>query len=90
LVDHLAHARDLGFHLILARRSGGAGRAMYEATLNRLKELNSASLIMSCGRDEGVLFGNTRPVLMPPGRGTYGTRAGEGLIQTDWLPLAEP
>ncbi|MEV0103079.1 FtsK/SpoIIIE domain-containing protein, partial [Nocardia sp. NPDC050789] len=90
LVDHLAHARDLGFHLILARRSGGAGRAMYEATLNRLKELNSASLIMSCGRDEGVLFGNTRPALMLPGRGTYGTRAGEDLIQTGWLAPAEP
>ncbi|WP_405489320.1 type VII secretion protein EccCa [Nocardia sp. NBC_00511] len=89
LVDHLAHARDLGFHLIIARRSGGAGRAMYEATLNRLKELNSASLIMSCSRDEGVLFGNTRPALMPPGRGTYGTRAGEELIQTDWMPSSE-
>ncbi|MFE6862730.1 type VII secretion protein EccCa [Nocardia sp. NPDC057668] len=86
LLDHLAHARDLGFHLIIARRSGGAGRAMYEATLNRLKELNSAALIMSCGRDEGVLFGNTRPSLMPPGRGTYVTRAGEDLIQLGRLP----
>ncbi|MTE11615.1 type VII secretion protein EccCa [Nocardia aurantiaca] len=90
MVDHLAHARDLGFHLILARRSGGAGRAMYEATLNRLKELNSASLVMSCSRDEGILFGDTRPSLMPPGRGTYGTRAGEELIQTGWMPPAEP
>ncbi|MFE5289043.1 type VII secretion protein EccCa [Nocardia sp. NPDC056611] len=90
LVDHLAHSRDLGFHLILARRSGGAGRAMYEATLNRLKELNAASLVMSCGRDEGVLFGNTRPAPMPPGRGTYGTRSGEELVQTGWLPSAEP
>ncbi len=89
LIDHLAHARDLGFHVILARRSGGAGRAMYEATLNRLKELNSASLVMSCSRDEGILFGNTRPSLMPPGRGTYGTRAGEDLIQTGWLPPSD-
>ncbi|MEC3913238.1 type VII secretion protein EccCa [Nocardia sp. CDC160] len=89
MVDHLAHARDLGFHVILARRSGGAGRAMYEATLNRLKELNSASLVMSCSRDEGVLFGNTRPSLMPPGRGTYATRASEELIQTGWMPPAD-
>ncbi len=88
LVDHLAHARDLGFHLIVARRSGGAGRAMYEATLNRMKELNSAALIMSCSRDEGVLFGTTRPSLMPPGRGTYVTRTGEDLIQLGWLPPA--
>ncbi|MFI1915114.1 type VII secretion protein EccCa [Nocardia sp. NPDC020380] len=88
LVDHLAHARDLGFHVIIARRSGGAGRAMYEATLNRMKELNAASLVMSCSRDEGILFGTTRPSLMPPGRGTYGTRAGEDLIQLGWLPTA--
>ncbi|WP_067711760.1 type VII secretion protein EccCa [Nocardia yamanashiensis] len=88
MVDHLAHARDLGFHLIIARRSGGAGRAMYEATLNQLKELNSAALVMSCSRDEGILFGNTRPALMPPGRGTYVTRAGEDLVQLGWLPPA--
>ncbi|WP_459955965.1 type VII secretion protein EccCa [Nocardia sp. IFM 10818] len=88
LVDHLAHARDLGFHLIIARRSGGAGRALYEATMNRLKELNSAALIMSCHKDEGILFGNTKPALMPPGRGTYATRSGDQLIQLGWLPPA--
>ncbi|WP_330183321.1 type VII secretion protein EccCa [Nocardia sp. NBC_01503] len=88
LVDHLAHARDLGFHLIIARRSGGAGRALYEATMNRMKELNSAALIMSASREEGILFGNTRPSLMPPGRGTYVTRSGEDLIQLGWLPPA--
>ncbi|MFI6870133.1 type VII secretion protein EccCa [Nocardia sp. NPDC050406] len=88
LVDHLAHARDLGFHLIIARRSGGAGRAMYEATLNRMKELNSTALIMSCSRDEGVLFGTVRPSPQPPGRGTYVTRSTEELIQIGWLPPA--
>ncbi|NNH71927.1 type VII secretion protein EccCa [Nocardia uniformis] len=85
LVDHLAHARDLGFHLIIARRSGGAGRAMYEATLNRMKELNSAALIMSCSRDEGVLMGSVRPSPQPPGRGTYVTRGSEELVQLGWL-----
>ncbi|WP_280359032.1 type VII secretion protein EccCa [Nocardia otitidiscaviarum] len=86
LVDQLAHARDLGFHLIVARRSGGAGRAMYESTLNRMKELNSAALIMSCSRDEGTLVGSVRPSPQPPGRGTYVTRAAEELIQLGWLP----
>ncbi|MFF3224918.1 type VII secretion protein EccCa [Nocardia suismassiliense] len=86
LVEHLPHARDLGFHLIIARRSGGAGRAMFEATLARMKDLGSAGLIMSCSRDEGVLMGTTRPSPMPPGRGTYVTRNTEGLIQTAWMP----
>ncbi|MGO4615582.1 type VII secretion protein EccCa [Nocardia sp. 2YAB30] len=87
LVEHLPHARDLGFHLVIARRSGGASRAMYEATLARMKDLGSAGLIMSCSRDEGVLMGTTRPSLMPPGRGTLITRNGEGLVQSAWMPL---
>ncbi|MBL1075126.1 type VII secretion protein EccCa [Nocardia sp. 2] len=86
VVDQLAHARDLGFHVIIARRSGGAARAMYETTLNRMKELNSSALTMSCSRDEGAMFGNTRPFFMPAGRGTYFTRNGEGLIQLGWIP----
>ncbi|MFF0542605.1 type VII secretion protein EccCa [Nocardia thailandica] len=89
LVDHLPHARDLGFHLIIARRSGGASRAMYEATIARMKDLGSAGLIMSCSRDEGVLMGTTRPGAKPAGRGTYVTRNSEGLIQTGWMPQPE-
>jgi S-DNA-T family DNA segregation ATPase FtsK/SpoIIIE len=89
LVEHLPHARDLGFHLIIARRSGGASRAMYEATLARMKDLGSAGLIMSCNKDEGVLMGTTRPGLKPPGRGTYVTRNSEDLIQLAWMPAAE-
>ena len=31
LEEHLPHARDVGLHLVLARRSGGAGRAAVRA-----------------------------------------------------------
>ncbi|UGT53526.1 type VII secretion protein EccCa [Nocardia asteroides] len=89
LVEHLPHARDLGFHVIIARRSGGAGRAMYEATLARMKDLGSAGLILSCSRDEGVLLGTTRPGPKPTGRGTFVTRNSEGLVQTAWMPQPE-
>ncbi|MFD3507616.1 type VII secretion protein EccCa [Nocardia sp. NPDC058666] len=89
LVEHLPHARDLGFHLIIARRSGGASRAMYEATLARMKDLGSAALVMSCSKDEGVMVGTTRPGPKPPGRGTFVTRNSEGLVQTAWMPQAE-
>ncbi|RJO72133.1 type VII secretion protein EccCa [Nocardia panacis] len=87
LSERLAHARDLGFHLIIARRSGGASRAMFEAVIARMKDLNSAGLIMSCSRDEGVLMGTTRPSFMPPGRGTLVTRSSEGLVQLGSMPL---
>ncbi|SLH88737.1 cell division protein FtsK [Mycobacteroides abscessus subsp. abscessus] len=89
LLEHLPHARDLGFHLIVARRAGGASRAMYESTMARMKDLGSAGLIMSCPKDEGVLMGTVRPSPLPPGRGTYITRNAQELIQLAWMPAAE-
>ncbi|MEU7764859.1 type VII secretion protein EccCa [Nocardia sp. NPDC049190] len=88
LLEDLPHARDLGFHVIIARRSGGASRAMFEATLARMRDLGSAGLTLSCSKDEGVLMGTRRPSPMPAGRGTFVTRNTEGLIQTAWMPLS--
>ena len=86
LVELLPHAKDIGFHLIVARRSGGAARALYEPTIARMRDLVSAGLIMSGSRDEGNLLGTVRASAMPPGRGTFVTRRGAGLIQTAWMP----
>jgi S-DNA-T family DNA segregation ATPase FtsK/SpoIIIE len=89
LADLLPQARDIGLHLILARRSGGAGRAMYDPVIQRLKELDSPGFVMSGNRDEGVLFGNVRPSPQPAGRGTLVRRSdGVNLVQTAWLAPA--
>ena len=89
LVEHLPHARDLGFHLIVARRSGGASRAMFESTMARMKDFGAAGLIMSCPKDEGVLMGSVRPSPLPPGRGTYVTRNSQELIQLGWMSAVD-
>ncbi|WP_369023234.1 type VII secretion protein EccCa [Nocardia cyriacigeorgica] len=86
IVEYLPHAKDVGFHLVIARRSGGASRAMYEATIARLRDLATPGLIMSGSREEGNLLGNVRPSAMPPGRGTMVSRSGVELIQTSWMP----
>ncbi|WP_019929479.1 type VII secretion protein EccC [Nocardia sp. BMG111209] len=86
LVEFLPLARDLGLHMIVARRSGGAARAMYDPVISRLKDLASAGLIMSGSREEGNLIGGVRPSAMPDGRGTLVTRNGIDLIQTAWTP----
>ncbi|MEU4157767.1 type VII secretion protein EccCb [Actinoplanes sp. NPDC026670] len=85
LAELLPYAHDIGLHLIIARRAGGAGRAMYEPLLHRLRELAVPALIMSGDRDEGRLFGSVRPGPQPPGRG-YLVRGGDDvtLIQTAW------
>ncbi|PKV76813.1 S-DNA-T family DNA segregation ATPase FtsK/SpoIIIE [Nocardia fluminea] len=82
LVELLPRARDLGFHLITARRSGGAGRATKDdAILARMRDVGAAGLILSCRQEEGVIMGDTEPFPMPPGRCTYVTRSTAGRIQ---------
>ncbi len=87
LAPLLPHARDLGFHVIIARRSGGAGRAMFGSVISGMKDMGSAGLMMSASKDEGVLWGNVRSTPLPVGRGAYVSRAGEELIQTAWMSL---
>ncbi|MEV4104966.1 type VII secretion protein EccCa [Nonomuraea sp. NPDC049649] len=91
LADLLPQARDIGLHLVLARQSGGAGRAMFDPAVQRLKEMASPALIMSGNRDEGQLFGNVRPQPLPAGRGFYvDRRTGSRLIQTAYLEQEQP
>ncbi|MGB2569332.1 type VII secretion protein EccCa [Micromonospora citrea] len=87
LEEYLPQARDIGLHLVLARRSGGAARAQYEPVVQRLRELSTAGLVMSGSPDEGQLVGPVRPGPLPPGRGRLVTRReGVRLVQLAHLP----
>ncbi|MGH3780483.1 MAG: type VII secretion protein EccCb, partial [Pseudonocardiaceae bacterium] len=87
LVEFLAQAKDVGLHLVLARRCGGAARALFEPVTARLRELSTPGIVMSGNPDEGPLLGNVKPTPMPPGRGTLVDRkTGRQLVQTAWLP----
>ncbi|WP_327033647.1 type VII secretion protein EccCa [Micromonospora ureilytica] len=87
LEEHLPHARDIGLHLVLARRSGGAGRAQYEPIVQRLRELSTSGLVMAGNPEEGALVGPVRPGPLPPGRGRLVTRReGVRLVQLAQLP----
>jgi S-DNA-T family DNA segregation ATPase FtsK/SpoIIIE len=85
LLELLPHARDLGLHVVVARRSGGAARAMFDPFLARLRDLGCMGLTMSAGPDDGVLLGAVRPMTQPPGRGTL-TRRGQPnqVVQVAW------
>jgi S-DNA-T family DNA segregation ATPase FtsK/SpoIIIE len=81
----LAQARDTGLHVVLARRSGGACRALYEPLLQTLRDLATPGLLLSGSRDEGPLLGNQWPRPAPPGRGRLVSRdGGVELVQTAW------
>lgn len=69
LVEMASHARDIGLHIVLARRSGGVGRAVFDPMIARLKDLSSDVLLMSGDRDEGYIVGRSRMQQLVPGRG---------------------
>jgi S-DNA-T family DNA segregation ATPase FtsK/SpoIIIE len=86
LADLVPHANDIGLHLIVARRSSGAARAMFDPVLTRLREFGGAGLMMSAGAEDGVLLGAVRPGPMPAGRGTLVARnAADEVVQVAWI-----
>jgi S-DNA-T family DNA segregation ATPase FtsK/SpoIIIE len=87
IIEYLPHARDLGLHLVVARRSGGAARAMFEPLLAGLRDLGCMGLMMSGRPDEGPLIGSAGSGPLPPGRGILVTRGGdEQVVQVAWSP----
>jgi S-DNA-T family DNA segregation ATPase FtsK/SpoIIIE len=90
LAEFLPQAKDVGLHLILTRRCGGAGRALFDPLLGRLRELAVPGLVMNGSPDEGALVGATKPEPLPPGRATLvDRRRGNRRVQLAWLP-SEP
>lgn len=87
LVPLLAQAGDVGLHLVLARRSGGAGRALYEPVLQALRDLAAPGIVLSGSPDEGALVGGAKPVPGVPGRAQLVTRdEGRQVVQLAWTP----
>jgi S-DNA-T family DNA segregation ATPase FtsK/SpoIIIE len=87
LAEFLPQAHEVGLHLVLARRVGGAGRAlMSDALLSRLKEIGADGLVLSGDHREGVLIGDQRAYERPPGRGVLVRRKHEpALVQVAFL-----
>jgi S-DNA-T family DNA segregation ATPase FtsK/SpoIIIE len=89
LLDFLAQARDIGLHLIITRRVGGAGRAMFDPIIGRIRELASPGILMNGPKEEGPLFGDVRPQPLPAGRALLITRREKTrLVQLAWSPPA--
>ncbi len=81
----LAQSRDVGLHVTVARRSGGASRALYEPVMQSMRDLAMPGLMLSGSPDEGPLLGNLRAVPSPAGRGKLITRErGVEVVQMAW------
>jgi S-DNA-T family DNA segregation ATPase FtsK/SpoIIIE len=90
LLDYLSQARDIGLHVVITRRIGGASRALFDPVIARIRELASPGIMLSGPKEEGPLFGNVKPQFLPPGRGWLITRReGARLVQLAWSPPAQ-
>ncbi|MER6273802.1 type VII secretion protein EccCa [Streptomyces sp900105755] len=83
LLDFLPQAREIGLHLMVARRVAGSARgSMSEQLLTRIKELGTAGLVLSGDPREGAVLGSERAAQRPPGRGVLvGRQTPPTLIQ---------
>lgn len=73
LGELLPYARDIGLHVVVARKSAGVGRALFSGILAALSAEQPAALVLSVDKDDGTVFG-VRPSPQPPGRATFVTR----------------
>ncbi|WP_092626170.1 type VII secretion protein EccCa [Actinopolyspora mzabensis] len=88
LAEFVPQASDVGLHVVLARNSGGASRALFEPIIGKMRESSAPGLAMSANKDDGQLIGNIKSRQLPPGRGTLVSRSLKGgpqLIQTAYI-----
>ncbi|MFN3950491.1 type VII secretion protein EccCa [Microbacterium sp.] len=75
----LAQAGDLGLHVILTRRSGGASRAAYDPIIQRFTDLGVTGILLGGNPEEGALIGRVKPERAAPGRAQIVSRE-HGLV----------
>ena len=75
----MAQAADLGLHVILTRRTGGASRAAYDPIIQRFTDLGATGILLGGNPEEGALIGRLKPVPSVPGRAQIVSRE-RGLV----------
>ena len=87
VLDLVAHGRDVGLHVLLARPVSGSARGAFEPFYQRVRESGATGLILSGDPREGSLLGARTATHLPPGRAHLVTRNGRGgLVQLAWTP----
>ncbi|XVV16089.1 type VII secretion protein EccCa [Actinoplanes sp. CA-131856] len=82
VLPFLAQGAAIGLHLIVARSTSGAMRAMMDPVLRRMWELGSPATLFSYPKEEGKFLGEAAPRRLPAGRAQLVTRRGLRLVQT--------
>jgi S-DNA-T family DNA segregation ATPase FtsK/SpoIIIE len=87
LIPLIDHSADIALHLIIARQTRGASRAVFDGIYATLKDIGAPALVLSGPDAEGTIYGRTRVTDRPPGRGVWVPRRGaEVLMQATLDP----
>lgn len=86
LMRLLPYATDIGLHLVIARRSAGSSRAMFEPLLSQIRDTGCPALLMNGSPEEGSLIRGRRPAAQPVGRGLLIDGDDAQAVQVGWCP----
>ncbi|WP_053354111.1 type VII secretion protein EccCa [Leucobacter musarum] len=90
LAQLLAQAGDLGLHVIVTRRLGGASRAAYDPILQGMTDLGVTGVLLSGSPEEGQLIGKVKAIPSAPGRAQVVSRArGHQIVQLAYAPTTQ-
>ncbi len=82
LIELMPQARDIGMHLVVTRRTGGASRGMYDPLMRAMTDNNAPGMLLPGSPEEGPLIGKVKAKPGPAGRAQLVTRSkGYQLIQ---------
>ena len=68
LIDLLPQASDIGLHVVITRRMGGAARATFEKVLQMMGDLAVTGILLSGNPSEGAIINGVKPRRAIPGR----------------------
>ncbi|MBC9936573.1 MULTISPECIES: type VII secretion protein EccCa [unclassified Leucobacter] len=89
LAQLLAQASDVGLHVIVTRRTGGASRAAYDPILQGMTDLGVTGILLSGSPEEGQLIAKVKAMPSAPGRAQVVSRArGHQIAQLAYVPTA--
>ena len=89
LIDLLPQAGDIGLHVIITRRMGGASRAAYEKVIQMMGDLAVTGILLSGNPKEGAIINGVKPRRAVPGRAQVIHRdLGVVAAQLTWTPPA--
>lgn len=81
----MGQAQDVGLHVLVVRRMGGASRAAFEPVLQSMRDLGATGIMLSGNPDEGSVIGRVKPVRSVAGRAQVISRDdGYFLAQLAW------